>query len=168
MPWLILALAQKPRTTTGRTTRRNGGNVIRRSHADKQDSRNALVTSTSEYPPKPRCGRIWKEAQVVNYLCKHRAANNRHFRWRLSQCTLHVDFRQVGSRIHAIPVEGMGVGLLLCLGFWLVAFIFSYRTYTGILWSRSFRAREAVLKELGLRPTKITVYRFVGFFHPYW
>ncbi|KAI9566213.1 glycosyltransferase family 4 protein [Boletus coccyginus] len=62
----------------------------------------------------------------------------------------------------------MSVGfLLLCLGFFLVAFIFSYTTYTGILWSRSLHAREAVLKELGLRVTGTSFYSFIAFFHPY-
>ena len=58
--------------------------------------------------------------------------------------------------------------LLLCLSFSLVAFILSYTAYTGALWSRSFRAREAILKELGVGVTKATNYKFVGFFHPYW
>jgi alpha-1,2-mannosyltransferase len=58
--------------------------------------------------------------------------------------------------------------LLLCLSFSLVAFILSYTAYTGVLWSRSLRAREAILKELGVRVTKTTNYKFVGLFHPYW
>ena len=58
--------------------------------------------------------------------------------------------------------------LLLCLGFCFVAFILSYTAYTEVLWSRSCRAREAILKELGVRVTKTTDYKFVGLFHPYW
>ncbi|KAF8547294.1 glycosyltransferase family 4 protein [Imleria badia] len=56
---------------------------------------------------------------------------------------------------------------LLCLGFCLVAFILLYTAYTEVLWSRSCRTREAILKELGVSVTKVTNYKFVGLFHPY-
>ncbi|KAH0832377.1 glycosyltransferase family 4 protein [Lanmaoa asiatica] len=57
--------------------------------------------------------------------------------------------------------------LLLCLAFCLVASTLSYTAYTEVLWSRSFRVREAILKELGIKVTKATNYKFVGLFHPY-
>ncbi|KAN0088030.1 glycosyltransferase family 4 protein [Tylopilus felleus] len=57
--------------------------------------------------------------------------------------------------------------LLLCLGFTLVALILAYTAYTEALWSRSRRARAAILDELGVGVTKPKSYKFVGFFHPY-
>ncbi|KIJ15033.1 glycosyltransferase family 4 protein [Paxillus involutus ATCC 200175] len=54
---------------------------------------------------------------------------------------------------------------LLCLAFPLLAFSLAYTAYTKVIWSRSFRARGTILKQLGLKVPKD--YKFVGFFHPY-
>ncbi|KIJ59041.1 glycosyltransferase family 4 protein [Hydnomerulius pinastri MD-312] len=62
----------------------------------------------------------------------------------------------------------MGAALsFLSLGFSLVAFVLAYGAYTEVIWSRSLRARQAILDELGLKVTQTTNYKFVGFFHPY-
>ncbi|KAF9242562.1 mannosyltransferase [Melanogaster broomeanus] len=60
----------------------------------------------------------------------------------------------------------------MCLTFFslavsLISFTLAYTAYTEVIRSRSLQTREAVLKGLGLRVTKETHYKFVGFFHPY-
>ncbi|KAF9220277.1 glycosyltransferase family 4 protein [Gyrodon lividus] len=56
---------------------------------------------------------------------------------------------------------------LLCLGVSLLAFTLAYIAYTEVLCSRSLQARGAIFEDLGLKVTKTTNYKFVGFFHPY-